>query len=134
MQNENQRSWVRSSTGWICLPSRAASTVSPMRVKSAIREQGLRLLDVLVIAPCTGNTLAKLAAGVTDTPVTMAAKAHLRNDRPKKMQSIFFDTQRDAAKPRPPCALPQQHRLDLPALQGRLAGAEELLLRALRAG
>ena len=40
------------------------------------------LLDVLVIAPCTGNTLAKLACGVTDTPVTMAAKAHLRNGRP----------------------------------------------------
>ena len=39
-------------------------------------------LDIMVIAPCTGNTLAKLAAGVTDTPVTMAAKAHLRNDRP----------------------------------------------------
>ena len=41
-----------------------------------------KLLDVLVIAPCTGNTLAKLAAGITETPVTMAAKAHLRNDRP----------------------------------------------------
>lgn len=41
-----------------------------------------KLLDVLVIAPCTGNTLGKLAAGITDTPVTMAAKAHLRNDRP----------------------------------------------------
>ena len=41
-----------------------------------------RLLDVLVIAPCTGNTLAKLAAGVTDSTVTMAAKAHLRNGRP----------------------------------------------------
>lgn len=40
------------------------------------------LLDVLVIAPCTGNTLAKLACGITDTPVTMAAKAHLRNGRP----------------------------------------------------
>lgn len=40
------------------------------------------LLDVLVIAPCTGNTLAKLAAGVTDSSVTMAAKAHLRNGRP----------------------------------------------------
>lgn len=40
------------------------------------------LLDVLVIAPCTGNTLAKLAHGVTDTAVTMAAKAHLRNGRP----------------------------------------------------
>lgn len=40
------------------------------------------LLDVLVIAPATGNTLAKLAAGITDTVVTMAAKAHLRNERP----------------------------------------------------
>ncbi|WP_191380078.1 dipicolinate synthase subunit B [uncultured Flavonifractor sp.] len=40
------------------------------------------LLDVLVICPCTGNTLAKLANGITDTAVTMAAKAHLRNGRP----------------------------------------------------
>ena len=39
-------------------------------------------LDALVISPCTGNTLAKLANGITDTSVTMAAKAHLRNDRP----------------------------------------------------
>ena len=41
-----------------------------------------KLLDVLVIAPCTGNTLGKLAHGITDTCVTMAAKAHLRNNRP----------------------------------------------------
>ncbi len=40
------------------------------------------LLDALVIAPCTGNTLAKLAQGVTDSTVTMAAKAHLRNHKP----------------------------------------------------
>lgn len=40
------------------------------------------LLDVLIIAPCTGNTLAKIANGVTDTSVTMACKAHLRNERP----------------------------------------------------
>ncbi len=39
-------------------------------------------LDALIIAPCTGNTLAKLAGGITDTAVTMAAKAHLRQDRP----------------------------------------------------
>ena len=39
-------------------------------------------LDMLVIAPCTGNTLAKMAAGITDTPVTMAAKAQLRSNRP----------------------------------------------------
>ena len=41
-----------------------------------------KLLDLLIIAPCTGNTLGKLAAGVTDSSVTMAAKAHLRNERP----------------------------------------------------
>lgn len=41
-----------------------------------------KLLDALVICPCTGNTLAKLATGVADTTVTMAAKAHLRNGRP----------------------------------------------------
>lgn len=41
-----------------------------------------KLLDVMVIAPCTGNTLAKLTGGITDTSVTMAAKAHLRNGRP----------------------------------------------------
>lgn len=41
-----------------------------------------KLLDVLLIAPCTGNTLAKLSHGIADTPVTMAAKSHLRNGRP----------------------------------------------------
>ena len=41
-----------------------------------------KLLDVLLVAPCTGNTLSKLAGGITDSAVTMAAKAHLRNGRP----------------------------------------------------
>ena len=41
-----------------------------------------KLLDMLVIAPCTGNTLAKLSHSIADTPVTMAAKSHLRNGRP----------------------------------------------------
>lgn len=41
-----------------------------------------KLLDILLIAPCTGNTMAKLANGVTDNVVLMAAKAHLRNCRP----------------------------------------------------
>ena len=40
------------------------------------------LLDILIVAPCTGNTLGKLALGITDTSVTMATKAHLRNERP----------------------------------------------------
>jgi dipicolinate synthase subunit B len=41
-----------------------------------------QLLDVLVIAPCTGNTLGKLANGISDTAVTLGTKAHLRNNRP----------------------------------------------------
>ena len=40
------------------------------------------IIDALLIAPCTGNTLAKLANGITDTPVLMATKSHLRNNRP----------------------------------------------------
>ena len=64
----------------------AAEEICGRRAVASIREAepiGPRqLLDVLVIAPCTGNTLAKLAAGVADTAVTMAAKDHLRNGRP----------------------------------------------------
>ena len=41
-----------------------------------------KLLDIMLVAPCTGNTLAKLNNGITDTPVTMACKSHLRNNRP----------------------------------------------------
>lgn len=40
------------------------------------------VLDALIVAPCTGNTLAKVARGITDTAATMAIKAHLRSDRP----------------------------------------------------
>ena len=41
-----------------------------------------KLLDALILAPCTGNTLAKLSSSIADTPVTMAVKSHLRNGRP----------------------------------------------------
>ncbi len=41
-----------------------------------------KLTDIMVIAPCSGNTIAKLANGITDTPVLMAAKSHLRNNNP----------------------------------------------------
>lgn len=57
-----------------------------------------KLLDVLVIAPCTGNTLGKLACGITDTSVTMAAKAHLRNDRPVVIAMATNDALSGAAK------------------------------------
>ena len=41
-----------------------------------------KMFDILIIEPCTGNTIAKLASGIADTPVTLAAKSHLRNDKP----------------------------------------------------
>jgi dipicolinate synthase subunit B len=41
-----------------------------------------KMFDILVVAPCTSNTIAKLAYGITDTPVTMAVKSHIRNSRP----------------------------------------------------
>ncbi len=41
-----------------------------------------KLLELLIVAPCTGNTLAKIAHGIADGPVTMAVKSHLRNARP----------------------------------------------------
>ena len=65
---------------------RRLMALSGKRVISSIAEAeplGPALpLDALIIAPCTGNTLAKLSHGITDSAVTMAAKAHLRNDRP----------------------------------------------------
>lgn len=55
-------------------------------------------LDILVIAPCTGNTLAKLANGIADTSVTMAAKAHLRNQKPVVIAVSTNDGLGNAAK------------------------------------
>lgn len=57
-----------------CTPLSSISEVEPIGPK--------KTLDALVIAPCTGNTLAKLAHSIADGPVTMAAKSHLRNGRP----------------------------------------------------
>lgn len=57
-----------------------------------------KLLDALIIAPCTGNTLAKLACGITDTSVTLAAKAHLRNARPLIIAPSTNDALANAAK------------------------------------
>lgn len=66
---------LERATG-ICgkMPIRTIADAEPIGPK--------KLLDILIIAPCTGNTLAKLAHSIADTPVTMAAKSHLRNGRP----------------------------------------------------
>ena len=55
-------------------------------------------MEAMLIAPCTGNTLAKLANGITDTAVTMAAKAHLRNGRPLIIAPSTNDALSNAAK------------------------------------
>lgn len=55
-------------------------------------------LDILIIAPCTGNTLAKLASGIADSSVTMAAKAHLRNQKPVVIAPSTNDGLGSAAK------------------------------------
>ena len=67
------------------LTERVESLAGRRAVKTIVEAEPLgpsNAMDVLVIAPCTGNTLAKLAAGITDGPVTMAAKSHLRNGKP----------------------------------------------------
>lgn len=66
------RSHLHETTGRNCINS--IPEAEPIGPKN--------LFDVLVVAPCTGNTLAKLAHGITDTTVTMAVKSHLRGDKP----------------------------------------------------
>lgn len=57
-----------------------------------------KMFDLLIVAPCTSNTLAKLATGVNDTPVTMAVKSHLRNMRPVLIAISTNDALAAAAK------------------------------------
>ena len=65
--------------------SKIEKVTSKKIVKSIVDAEPIgpqALLDILVVAPCTGNTLGKLANGITDSSVTMACKAHLRNGKP----------------------------------------------------
>ena len=57
-----------------------------------------KMIDALLIEPCTGNTLAKLAAGIADTPVTLAAKSNLRNGNPVVIAVSTNDALGNAAK------------------------------------
>lgn len=57
-----------------------------------------KMFDLLIVCPCTGNTMAKLAAGITDTPVTMAVKSHLRNGRPVLIATATNDALSASAK------------------------------------
>ncbi len=73
-----------------CAPWHSIAQVEPIGPK--------KLLDLLIVAPCTGNTLAKLATGVTDSSVTLAVKAHLRNERPVVLAVSTNDGLSTAAK------------------------------------
>lgn len=57
-----------------------------------------KMTDVMLVANCTGNTLAKLAASITDTPVTMAVKSHIRNGRPVLLNIATNDALAGSAK------------------------------------
>ena len=57
-----------------------------------------KMFDLLIVAPCTGNTLAKLALGIVDTPVTMAVKSHLRNSKPVVIAVSTNDALSNSAK------------------------------------
>ena len=67
---------------WLQRAEKAAGRPPILTIDGAEPIGPKNLLDVVVVAPCTGNTLGKLANGITDTPVTMAVKAHLRNEKP----------------------------------------------------
>ena len=103
------------------------------------------LLDALIIAPCTGNTLAKLANGITDTTVTMAAKSHLRNGRPVLIavstndalsgsaenigrlmarRNVYFVPYRQDAPRQKPTSMVADFSKILPALEAALAGQQ----------
>lgn len=103
------------------------------------------LLDILVIVPATGNTIAKLANGINDTPVTMAAKAHLRNGRPLVLavstndalsasaqnigrllntKNIFFVPMKQDDSIRKPNSIVADFDLLLPTVQAALSGKQ----------
>ncbi len=114
-----------------------------------------KLLDIMVVAPCTGNTLAKLAGGITDTPVLMACKAHLRNQRPvvlsiatndglgmnaknlglllntRNVYFVPFGQDNPAAKPN---SLDSDLDLLVPTLEAALAGRQLQPILVVRAG
>ena len=71
-----------AAAGWVKRAEAVTGRVALHTITDAEPIGPKRMFDLLIVAPATGNTLAKLAHGITDGPVTMAAKSHLRNGRP----------------------------------------------------
>ena len=110
------------------------------------------MIDIMVIAPCTGNSLAKIAQAITDTPVTMAVKAHFRNNKPcviavssndllginfknlgalMSMKNVYFVPFGQDDPLKKPKSLISDYSLILPAIEKAAAGEQlqPLLLR-----
>ncbi len=81
-ENAQKDSRFGTAAGWMALLTERTGHVPVTSIREAEPLGPKNMLDVLAIVPCTGNTLAKLSRGLTDTAVTMAAKSHLRNGRP----------------------------------------------------
>ena len=102
-------------------------------------------LEALILCPCTGNTLAKMALGITDTAVTMAAKAHLRSDRPLVIalasndalsanlknigllltrKNVYFTPMRQDDPEKKPHSLVADFSLLIPTLDGAVRGKQ----------
>ena len=129
------RSKIEMITGRPCVE--AIVQAEPMGPK--------KYLDLLVIAPCTGNTLAKIANGITDTPVTMAAKANLRNQIPVviaistndglaanaknlgillNMKNVYFVPFRQDDPEKKPSSLVAKFELIVPTIEHALMGRQ----------
>lgn len=78
----NQNTRFGSATHFVEVSEKITKKDIICTITQAEKVGPAKLFDVFMIAPCTGNTLAKLANAITDTPVLMAAKSHLRNNRP----------------------------------------------------
>lgn len=83
----SERAYSTDTRFWLAeeFRLRVEKTCQRPVIKSIVEAEPLgpkQPLDSLIISPCTGNTLAKISLGITDSAVTMAAKAHLRQDRP----------------------------------------------------
>ncbi len=81
-ENAQRDSRFGTAESWLSLFAEQTGRIPVTSIAGAEPLGPKGLIDVLAIVPCTGNTLAKLSRGVTDTAVTMAAKSHLRNGRP----------------------------------------------------